>query len=260
MLIKRALLIPNIIYAPQQRQLQHTTPQAQPINNTVILNSTKSSFNTNADNIRERRAESMGRSSQTVNGNVYVFCDPFSTEGTIVSWTFAARRQQRTTRVNLEEGAQFYPQLLILHPKIETGSHPCDAIAFNKASMTMICNPPILLETLNMYEVDVDLVYKRGDVLGVFQPTDSQAALLLAFVKAELNNSTAALRLEANLASNQITVGVNAEIVSIKPLMTFSATKSNTEPSNEPSLTTSRSDEEKPTPPETPGKFCVSHS
>lgn len=170
-------------------------------------------------------------------GYVYVFCsNPFNSDGNIVSWTFAARRQQQ----NLQATVRSFPQLLILKPQLSTQSnHPCDATVFNKTSMTMIQSPPpILLERLNMYQVNFSLSYESGDVLGVYQPPCESATLCMGFIE----NNRAALRLEAELSSGQFTIQ-NSETIRIQPLMTLSTMTTTVEPapSQLPSLPPSQS-------------------
>ena len=224
MLSNRALLIQNITYTPLQDQQQ-------------------------TENVPSGLTESGQTSVQRTLGSIYVLCvEPFNTDGRILSWKFAARQNE-----NVRTLSYLYPQLLILRPQLTQRrfSQPCNGSlsGFNVISMTMITNPPILLETINMYRVDTNQSYESGDVLGVFQPRELSAVQSLAFVNSESESSNTVLRLGATLKSGQIAVdtSVSPALVRTQPLMSIS-----TDQDNEPQAVTNEDedvDENEPTSP-----------
>ena len=227
-LFNRALLIDNITYAPETQQ--QTTN-----NGAFTMTNTTRSAPGDSDTVKRATETS---SSIGINGNVYIFCgDPFDDDGRILSWTFAASRVQENSE--LLNRIDSYPQLLILRP-LNTSTSPqrCSNTTFNKTNTTRIINPPILLETLDMYRVDLDLSYKKGDVLGIFQPPDSLAVLSLAFINSATQVESTAVRVQGNLLLSQITLNASVEITTL-PLLTISTTNGVVaEPTNAPSLTT----------------------
>ena len=221
MLSNRALIIQNITYTPLQDQQQ-------------------------TKNVPSSLTESGQTPVQRTLGSIYVLCrEPFNTDGKIVSWTFAARQNENVGTIG---DAFLYPQLLILRPQLTQRrfSQPCNA-SLSVFSTTMITNPPILLETINMYRVDTNLSYESGDVLGVFQPRELLAVQSLAFVNSESESSNTVLTLGATLESGQIAVNtsVSPALVRTQPLMSIS-----TDQDNEPQAVTTEDedvDENEPT-------------
>ena len=245
-LFNRALLIDNITYAPETQQ--QTTN-----NGSFTMANTTRSAPGDSDTVKRATETS---SSIGISGSVYIFCgDPFDDDGRILSWTFAASRgQENSELLNIIDS---YPQLLILRP-LNTSTSPqrCSNTTFDKTNTTGIINPPILLETLDMYRVDIDLSYKKDDVLGIFQPPDSLAVLSLAFINGATQVQFTAVRVQGNLNLSQISANASEEtkVITTLPLFTISTTNddvatNDTDDSDKVSTT-----EEMKVPPLTTGK------
>ena len=233
-LMNRALLIQNITYAPgQQTSAVETLPPHEPGtdgrgNHDAGTHIDNGTIGDQRDNDRLKRAVIATRQV----GSVYVLCsDPFTTNGRVVSWTFAAQQQQlQNLRMS---GTRRYPQLLILSSQMTSPS--CQDATFNRTSTTMINNlPPIVLQTINLHNVtfNTSLRYGSGDVLGIYQPSAQSAVLLIGFDDIQNEDGgQAALRFDIshNFDGNfdfptQFTARSDIETVRLQPLMTLSTT------------------------------------
>ena len=176
------------------------------------------------------------------NGFVYLFnSNPFNTSGSITSWVFAARKFKIATSNSSTNRASQFPQLQIWRPK----SMSVDGATsyYDLCFTTMIkSRPPILLGALNMYtllEVDPPANYEQNDIIGIYQPSNANAALQIAFVNSD-NTLLQALVQPTTFASSEKFTNEErtSSTITVLPLMTL-ATKIAVEPSQTGSSTTS---------------------
>ena len=226
-LIDRALLIPNITFAPGQQAPAETTttsggePPTDGNGRTFTTNTNKGALSPSQDN------------PQIDSARIYVLCDdPFETGGVIESWTFAARKQPQNatspSTVLRSEIVAMYPQLLILSTSNPT---PCSKNTFERVSSTTMSSiPPIKLESINVYNftMSTPLVYSSGDVLGIYQPSARNASLLMAFDNIiDSSSGSLALRFDTSASVIPQTLiadadGVTSSMLRIQPLMNIS--------------------------------------
>ena len=165
----------------------------------------------------------------TSEGFIYLFSsNPFNTTGSITSWVFAAQ-----TRTRLDSSANSFqlPQLQIWRMM---------AGAYTLNSTTMIdTEPPILLGALNMYrhKLNPPASYEEDDIIGIYQPSNENAALQIAFVDSKNTALQAIVRPTTLASTGNIRVGPLSTgrlqpftVITILPLMTLS-TKVAIEPS-----------------------------
>ena len=172
------------------------------------------------------------------NGFVYLFnSNPFNTSGSVTSWVFAARKAKITTSMNR---ASQFPQLQIWRPRsMSVGG----ATSYDLHFTTMIkSRPQILPGALNMYtllEVDPPANYEQNDIIGIYQPSNANAALQIAFVNSD-NTLLQALVQPTTFASTEKFTNEErtSSTITVLPLMTL-ATKIAVEPSQTGSSTTS---------------------
>ena len=155
------------------------------------------------------------------NGFIYLFHNnPFNTTGLITSWVFAAQKLNSSTTL-----ASQFPQLQIWR-SMSDGT--CYGLQFTTMTKSWL---PTLLGTLNMYthELDPPISYEPNDIIGIYQPSDANAALQIAFVNSN-NTMLQALVEPVTLASTGTFTNAGRIPTTVLPLMSL-ATKIAVEPS-----------------------------
>lgn len=174
--------------------------------------------------------------TNTSDGYIFLFnTNPFMTAGTITSWIFAA--QTSSARFSLPQMATFqFPQLQIWK-SIQGGTYHLN---FTTSINTL---PPILLGALNMYNhtLDPPARYEENDIIGIYQPSNFNAALRVAFVNSD--NTLHQALVEPITLENAETFTFNARrtstVTTLLPLMTLATTVALIEPSQTYSSTSS---------------------
>ena len=154
----------------------------------------------------------------STSGFIYLFRNnPFTTTGSITSWVFAAQMKITSLRPVSSTNSSQLPQLQIWRSM--------DG-AYTLNFTTMINTvPSILLGALNMYthKLDPPASYEEGDIIGIYQPSNENAALQIAFVDSEDTALQAIVRPTTLASTGNIRVGkLSTVTVTILPLMTLS--------------------------------------
>jgi hypothetical protein len=170
------------------------------------------------------------RSSTT--GFVYLFnSNPFNTSGSVTSWVFAARKFKIATSNSSTNRSSRFPQLQIWRPRSISAD---EAMAYGLHFTTIIkSRPPMLLGALNMYKLELEppANYKQNDIIGIYQPSNANAALQIPFVNSDDTVLQALVQPTTSASTEQL---INEErassTITVLPLMTL-ATKVAVEPS-----------------------------